>query len=248
MLLEVSRIDAGYGNIKVLFEFSLSVAQGEAISLIGRNGMGKTTTVSAILGICHVTGGEIRFKGTRVEGLPSYQIARRGIGLVPEGRRIFPNLSVRENLLVAANLSESKRAWNLDRILELFPRLKERLANAGSQLSGGEQQMLAIGRALLTNPQLLIFDEATEGLAPLVRREIWSTLRILKASGMSMIVIDKDIEALCEVASRHYIIEKGRIVWEGSSADLAGDETMLHRFLSIGDPIQKIGNAGSVGH
>jgi branched-chain amino acid transport system ATP-binding protein len=234
MLLELSKVQAGYGNAQILFDVSLHVGEGEAVTLIGRNGMGKTTTVNAIMGICQPVAGEIRFKGEEVHRLPSHQIAKRGIGLIPEGRRIFPNLTVQENLVVALRAMDSTRAWTVTKVLALFPRIEERLSQPGYQLSGGEQQMLAIGRALLTNPDLLIFDEATEGLAPIVREEIWSTLKLLKQAGVSMIVIDKDIEALCELASRHYIIEKGRIVWEGASSELFRDQALQHRFLSIG--------------
>lgn len=235
MLLDLKGVQTKYGNAQILFDVSMHVGEGEAVSLIGRNGMGKTTTVNSIMGICQPIFGEIWFKGERVHHLPSYQIAKRGIGLVPEGRRIFPNLTVRENLVVAAKPSSSSDGWTLDKAINLFPRLKDRLSNPGSHLSGGEQQMLAIGRALLTNPALLILDEATEGLAPIVREEIWSTLKVLKHSGVSMIVIDKDIEALCGIASRHYIIEKGVIAWQGQSAELLNDQGLQRRFLSIGD-------------
>lgn len=235
MLLDLKGVQAKYGNAQVLFDVSIQVGEGEAVTLIGRNGMGKTTTVSSIMGICQPVAGEIWFKGERVDQLPSHQIARRGIGLVPEGRRIFPNLTVRENLVVAAKPGASSSSWTFGKIVQLFPRLKERLSNQGSHLSGGEQQMLAIGRALLTNPALLILDEATEGLAPMVREEIWSTLKILKNLGVAMIVIDKDVETLCGIASRHYIIEKGVIAWQGQSAELLDDKVLQRRFLSIGN-------------
>ena len=235
MSLTLHSIQASYGSAQVLFDVSMRVDDGEVVTLVGRNGMGKTTTVHSIMGICKPTGGEILFRGESIKGQPSHLIARRGIGLVPEGRRIFPNLTVRENLLVGARPGVSSTDWTFDKVLALFPRLKERLANSGSQLSGGEQQMLAIGRALLTNPVVLILDEATEGLAPIVREEIWSTLKLLKESGVSMIVIDKDLTALCDIASRHYIIEKGVIAWQGSSADLISDGAVQRRFLSIGD-------------
>jgi branched-chain amino acid transport system ATP-binding protein len=235
MSLTLRTVQASYGSAQVLFDISMHVEEGEVVTLLGRNGMGKTTTVHSIMGICRPTAGDIHFRGESIRGQPSHVIARRGIGLVAEGRRIFPNLTVRENLLVGARPGAYSPGWTFDNVIALFPRLKERLANSGSQLSGGEQQMLAIGRALLTNPMLLILDEATEGLAPIVREEIWSTLKMLKQSGVSMIVIDKDLTALCEVASRHYIIEKGVIAWQGSSADLVSDEAMQRRFLSIGD-------------
>lgn len=235
MLLELSKVHAGYGPIPVLFGVSMQIAEGEAVGLIGRNGMGRTTTVNAILGLCPPTSGEIHFKGKRIDAAPSYTIAKHGIGLVPEGRRIFPNLTVRENLLVAARGEKGASTWTLERVLTFFPRLKERFTNAGNCLSGGEQQMLAIGRALMTNPSLLILDEATEGLAPLIREEIWSILETLKRSGMAMIVIDKEIEAICRVADRHYIVDKGQIAWEGSSSQLLDDESLRQRYLCLGD-------------
>jgi branched-chain amino acid transport system ATP-binding protein len=235
MSLTLRSVQASYGSAQVLFDVSLRVDAGEVVTLVGRNGMGKTTTVHSIMGICQPTGGEIHFRGESIMGQPSHVIARRGIGLVAEGRRIFPNLTVKENLLVGARPGASSTDWTFDKVVALFPRLKERLANSGAQLSGGEQQMLAIGRALLTNPMLLILDEATEGLAPIVREEIWSTLKLLKQSGVSMIVIDKDLAALCEIASRHYVIEKGAIAWQGSSAELIGDGAVQRRFLSVGD-------------
>jgi branched-chain amino acid transport system ATP-binding protein len=235
MLLELDNVHAGYGSIPVLFGVSLQVGEGEAVGLIGRNGMGRTTTLNAIMGMCPPTAGEIRLKGRRIEAEPSHVIARSGIGLVPEGRRIFPNLSVRENLLVAARGASGPNAWTLDRVVEFFPRLKERFSNPGNLLSGGEQQMLAIGRALMTNPSLLILDEATEGLAPLIREEIWSILKDLKRSGMAMIVVDKEIEAICGVADRHYIVDKGQIAWHGESGALLKDETLRARYLSLGE-------------
>ncbi len=235
MLLELSEVHAGYGSVPVLFGVSMRIAEGEAVGLIGRNGMGRTTTVNAILGMCPPTSGEIHFKGRRIDAAPSYTIAKHGIGLVPEGRRIFPNLTVRENLLVAARGGKGENAWTLERVLTFFPRLKERFTNAGNCLSGGEQQMLAIGRALMTNPSLLILDEATEGLAPLIREEIWSILETLKRSGMAMIVIDKEIEAICRVADRHYIVDKGQIAWQGSSAQLLDDASLHQRYLCLGD-------------
>lgn len=235
MLLEIEGLKAGYGNVEVLFDISMQIDKGEAIAVVGRNGMGKTTTINAIMGICVPTGGRIVFNGERIDGCSSHDIARRGIGLVPEGRRIFPNLSVKENLLVAARPSSSgSQSWTLDRIFELFPRLRERLTNQGGQLSGGEQQMLAIGRALLTNPELLIFDEATEGLAPIIREEIWAIIRALKQNGVSMIIIDKEIDTLCELAEQHYIIEKGYTVWHGPGRELATNTDLIHRYLGVG--------------
>ena len=205
----------------MLFGISLAIAPGEMVTLMGRNGMGKTTTVRSIMGLTPAPAGAIRFAGKQIRGLPSYRVAQLGIGLVPEGRQIFPNLTVRENLVAtAANRSGAAEPWTLDKVCELFPRLAERLGNMGNQLSGGEQQMLAIGRALMTNPRLLILDEATEGLAPLIRAEIWQCLTRLKAAGQSILVIDKNVEALIRIADRHYLIERGRVVWTGTSARL----------------------------
>jgi branched-chain amino acid transport system ATP-binding protein len=234
MLLEVTAIEASYGLSQILFGVSLAVAPGEVITLLGRNGMGKTTTVNAIMGLCPPQRGEVVLLGRRVVGLAPHRIARLGVGLVPEGRRIFANLSVRENLLMAyRNVRHADQHWDLARVLSLFPRLGERFHQAGNHLSGGEQQMLAIGRALMTNPLLLILDEATEGLAPLVRQEIWTTLRILKQQGLALILIDKDLNALSSVADRHYVLEKGRVVWSGSNDAFMQDTEQQTRFLSV---------------
>ncbi len=234
MLLEIRDLQTSYGLSQVLFGVSLELAPGEVITLMGRNGMGKTTTANSVTGLCKPHAGEILFEGERIDGLAPHQIARRGIGLVPEGRRIFPNLTVRENLLMAyANRRNASDPWTFERVLDFFPRLAERLANAGNQLSGGEQQMLAVGRALMTNPRLLILDEATEGLAPLIRQEIWRCLARLKQSGLSLILIDKDLQALSRLAARHYIIEKGQIVWSGTNADLLAETTLQTRYLSV---------------
>jgi branched-chain amino acid transport system ATP-binding protein len=204
------------------------------VTLMGRNGMGKTTTVSSIMGLLPQRRGTIEFEGQRVEALPSFRIARLGLGLVPEGRQIFPNLSVRENLLAAAaNRGDRANPWTLERAFAFFPRLAERQANRGNQLSGGEQQMLAIGRALMTNPKLLILDEATEGLAPLIRQEIWSCLRRLKSEGQAILVIDKNLGPLLALADRHHIVEKGRVVWTGTSDALARDSELQHRYLGV---------------
>jgi branched-chain amino acid transport system ATP-binding protein len=235
MLLEIDDVHAGYGSAKVLHGVSLSIAIGQPIGLLGRNGMGRSTLINAVMGICRAQRGQIRWKGERIDHLPSHAIACRGIGLVPEGRRIFPNLNVRENLLVARRRADRPNAWTLERVLDLFPRLRERLTNPGNLLSGGEQQMLAIGRALLSNPELLIFDEATEGLAPLIRQEIWDILRTLARSGVAMIVIDKDVESVSRLVERHYVIEKGRIVWQGSTHDFAADASLQRRYLSVGE-------------
>jgi branched-chain amino acid transport system ATP-binding protein len=233
-MLEVRNLESSYGLSQVLFGITLALAPGEVITLLGRNGMGKTTTVNSIMGLCRRHGGEIRFLGKRIDDRLPHQIARKGIGVVPEGRRIFPNLTVRENLLMAyRNSRAAAEPWNLERVLDLFPKLGERLGNSGNHLSGGEQQMLAIGRALMTNPMLLILDEATEGLAPLIRREIWQRLAMLKGLGLSLIVIDKDVAALGDIADRHYILEKGRVVWSGSDAALAHDPELQKKYLSV---------------
>ena len=233
-LLAVDGIETCYGLSQVLFGLSLSIRPGEMVSLMGRNGMGKTTTIRSIMGLTPARAGSIRFAGAEVRQLPSYRIAQLGVGLVPEGRQIFPNLTVRENLVAAAaDRFGSSNPWTLAAIYVLFPRLAERAANMGNQLSGGEQQMLAIGRALMTNPKLLILDEATEGLAPLVREEIWSCLRRLKAEGQAILVIDKNVGALIGLADRHHIVEKGRVVWSGTSQALAHDSALQHRYLGV---------------
>jgi len=233
-LLEVEGIETCYGLSQVLFGLSLSVGAGEMVSLMGRNGMGKTTTIRSIMGLSRARAGNIRFGGEEVRELPSYRIAKLGIGLVPEGRQIFPNLTVRENLVAAsANRLNVSDAWTLEKIHVLFPRLAERSANMGNQLSGGEQQMLAIGRALMTNPKLLILDEATEGLAPLIRQEIWDCLSMLKARGQSILVIDKNVEHLTRICDRHTIIERGRTVWSGTSAELMAEPDLQHRYLGV---------------
>jgi branched-chain amino acid transport system ATP-binding protein len=233
-LLHVENIDSFYGPSQVLFGMSLDVNKGEVVTLIGRNGMGKSTTVKSVMGMVHPLRGSITLSGTKITGRPSYHVARAGIGLVPEGRQIFPNLTVRENLVANAhNRHESKAPWNLDRVYEMFPRLKEREKNLGANLSGGEQQMLAIGRALMTNPLLLILDEATEGLAPLVRQEIWNCLAQLKSEGLSLIVIDKNIGPLLRLADRHFIIEKGQVVWSGVSQELRDRPELLHEYLGV---------------
>src|SRR6201996_3424196 len=233
-LLEVEGLETCYGLSQVLFGLSLSVRNGEMVSLMGRNGMGKTTTVRSIMGLTPPRAGSVRFNGRDIRGLASVRIAQLGIGLVPEGRQIFPNLTVRENLVAAsANRRDSADPWTLEKIHQLFPRLAERGANMGNQLSGGEQQMLAIGRALMTNPQLLILDEATEGLAPLIREEIWNCLSLLKARGQSVLVIDKNVEHLTRIADRHTIIERGRAVWSGTSEQLIAEPDLQHRYLGI---------------
>jgi branched-chain amino acid transport system ATP-binding protein len=231
-VLAVDGIETCYGLSQVLFGLSLTIAPGEMVTLMGRNGMGKTTTVRSLMGLTPARAGSIRFLGNEIRGLPSYKIAQLGIGLVPEGRQIFPNLTVRENLLATAVAREGGD-WTLERVHELFPRLAERASSMGNQLSGGEQQMLAIGRALMTNPRLLILDEATEGLAPLIRAEIWRCLAQLKESGLAILVIDKNVGALTRVADRHFLIERGRVVWSGLSAELAATPEIQHRYLGV---------------
>ena len=233
-LLALEGVETAYGDSQVLFDLSLDVAAGQVATLLGRNGMGKTTTVRSIMGLTPIRAGAIRFEGKPIHGLAPYEIAQAGIGLVPEGRQIFPNLSVRENLVAtAANRRSAPKPWTAERVFELFPPLAQRRASLGGLLSGGEQQMLAVGRALMTNPRLLILDEATEGLAPLVRREIWECLALLKAEGQSILVIDKNVDALLRLADRHHVIEKGRIVWTGDSAALAADTALQHRYLGV---------------
>ncbi|HEX5768326.1 MAG TPA: ABC transporter ATP-binding protein [Burkholderiales bacterium] len=228
-MLEVRNLETAYGRSQVLFGVSLEVGASQVVSLLGRNGMGKTTTVRSIMGIARPKAGTITFDGKALNGLPPYRIAQAGFGLVPEGRQVFPNLTVRENLLATAR----KGPWTLERVLNLFRNLRERQGHYGNQLSGGEQQMLAIGRALMTNPRLLVLDEATEGLAPLVRGEIYRSIERLKGDGLSILVIDKDVKSLTQVADRHYVLEKGRVVWSGSSAELAADQNVQHRYLGV---------------
>ena len=233
-VLEVTALAVAYGSSQVLFGVNLSVQPGEVATLLGRNGMGKTTTVKTVLGLLKPLGGSVRFLGERVDGLAADQVARMGLAVVPEGRQIFPNLSVRENLVAfAANRSTSANPWTLERVVHLFPRLGERMQHMGNQLSGGEQQMLAIGRALMTNPHLLILDEATEGLAPLVREDIWRSLDALRAQGQTILVIDKYIQRLIPLADRHTVLEKGRVAWHGDSAQLAADPSLWHRYLGV---------------
>ena len=234
MLLEVRDLETAYGASQVLFGVSMQIEEGEAVSLLGRNGMGKTTTIRSIMGLTRSLRGSITFRGTRIEGLPPDRIARLGVALVPEGRQIFPNLSVRENLVAfAENRAGRKDPWTPQKIFELFENLERRKDNLGNQLSGGEQQMLAIGRALVTNPHLLILDEATEGLAPLVREEIWKCLERLRGAGQTILVIDKYIERLVKLADRHTIIERGRVAWQGTSAQLDSDRNLWHRYLGV---------------
>jgi branched-chain amino acid transport system ATP-binding protein len=234
-LLELRQLRAAYGRAQVLFGIDLSVSMGEVVTLLGRNGMGRSTTVKCLSGLLPVTGGTMTFNQQRTELLPSFEIARLGLGLVPEGRQVFPNLTVKENLVATARVrpNNALEPWTLARVYRFFPRLQERENNLGSQLSGGEQQMLAIGRALMTNPSLMVLDEATEGLAPLIRAEIWQALAGLKAEGLSMMVIDKNLKPLLELADRHFVIEKGAIVWSGDSQGLRANSTIVHEYLGV---------------
>ena len=234
VLLEVNHLQAGYGSSQVLFDVSFAIADGGAATLLGRNGMGKTTSIRAVLGLTPALGGTVRFCGERVDGWSADRIARMGMALVPEGRMIFPTLSVRENLIAfAGNRNHSNTPWTLERVYALFPRLQERHRHMGNQLSGGEQQMLAIGRALMTNPHLLVLDEATEGLAPLVREDIWRCLHALRAEGQSILVIDKYVQKLVQLADHHTIIERGRVVWQGGSQALEADRAVWQRYMGI---------------
>jgi branched-chain amino acid transport system ATP-binding protein len=229
-MLEVRALETAYGASQVLFGVDLGVGAGEVVTLLGRNGMGKTTTVRSIMGIVPPRRGEVLFEKKTITGSPSYRIAKAGLGLVPEGRQVFPNLTVRENLVATAN---PRGPWTLEAIYKFFPQLEARSAHYGNQLSGGEQQMLAIGRALMTNPRLLILDEATEGLAPLIRAEIYRSIARLKSEGLSILLIDKDVGSLNRVADRHYVLEKGRVVWSGSSQALAASAEIQHRYLGV---------------
>ena len=233
-MLQIQDLEASYGASQVLFKLNFEIKTGEAATLLGRNGMGKTTTVRSIMGLTRAKGGTIIFRGKRIEREPPDRIARSGIALVPEGRQIFPNLTVRENMVAfAGNRSARTDPWTPAKVLEFFPRLAERADNMGNQLSGGEQQMLAIGRALVTNPHLLILDEATEGLAPLLREEIWKCLERLRQAGQTLLVIDKYLERLVRLADRHTIIERGRVAWQGSSAELDADRGLWRRYLGV---------------
>lgn len=233
-LLSCKGLQAGYGASQVLFDVSLDIGAGQVVGLLGRNGMGKSTTIKSLIGALKPQGGDVFFGGRRVTGNRMDAMARLGVATVPEGRQCFPNLSVREHLCAfAENRAGLANPWTLDRIYELFPRLGERAANMGDQLSGGEQQMLAIGRALSTNPRLLILDEATEGLAPLIREEIWRCLRRLKAEGQTILVVDKYVDRLVELADQHLILERGRVVWQGSSAALDADRSLWNRYMGV---------------
>ena len=233
-LLQIENLQAAYGRSQVLFGVNLEVYSGTVVSLLGRNGMGKTTTIRSLLGITQASSGRVRFSGQEVQQWPAYRISRLGIGLVPEGRQIFPLLTVRENLLATAakrhNLSST---WDLRKVYDLFPILQNRRDQLGKSLSGGEQQMLAIGRALMTNPKLLILDEATEGLAPLIRDEIWRVLESLKEQGQSILLIDKNLEQLMRLVDQHFLMERGRIVWEGTSKELRQNPELIRRYLGV---------------
>ena len=232
-MLRVESVEAAYGDSKVLFGVDLTVAAGEVVTLLGRNGMGKTTTVRSIFGLVKSSGGRILLDGDDMTGKPPHLIARRGLGLVPEGRQVFPTLTVEENLIATSRSETAKPKWTLPSIYALFPRLAERRGNRGNQLSGGEQQMLAIGRALMTNPRLIVLDEATEGLAPLIREEIWRCLAQIKREGDAILVIDKNVDALAKLADRHVVMEKGRIAWAGSTQDLLANADIKNRYLHV---------------
>jgi branched-chain amino acid transport system ATP-binding protein len=233
-MLRIDGLTAAYGAAQVLFGITLHIGAGEVVTMLGRNGMGKTTTIKALMGLVKPSGGRIDFAGRPIAGWPSHAIARLGLGLVPEGRQVFPTLSVEENLLAtAANRQGKALPWTLESVYQHFPRLKERRRQSASTLSGGEQQMLAIGRALMTNPSLLILDEATEGLAPLIREDIWDCLAMLKANGQSILLVDKTIDALARLADRHYVIEKGRVVWSGPSPSLLAERSLIEGRIGI---------------
>jgi branched-chain amino acid transport system ATP-binding protein len=232
-MLVVEHLQAAYGPAQVLFDISFTVEAGEVVTLLGRNGMGKTTTIRAVMGLLATCGGSAAFEGRSLTGLPPYQIAQLGLGLVPEGRQVFPTLTVEENLVATAASRFAPPRWTLVRVYDLFPRLAERRRHTGNELSGGEQQMLAIGRALMTNPKLLVLDEATEGLAPLLRLEIWNCLARLKAEGQAILLVDKHLGALMKLADRHAIIDKGHVVWSGTSVALTDDPTITQRYLQV---------------
>lgn len=228
-LIRMEGVNAGYGRAQVLFDMALDVRPSEVVTLMGRNGMGKSTTLKTLFGLIKPSAGKITVSGRVVTGFPPHQITRLGLGCVPEGRRIFRRLTVEENLVATSRPGE----WSLTRIYEMFPRLKERRANLGNQLSGGEQQMLAIGRALMVNPALLVLDEATEGLAPAIRGEIWATLRRLKSEGLAILIVDKNLDALIPLANRHFVIEKGQLVWSGTSAELVAQREHVKSFIEL---------------
>lgn len=232
-MLSVDRLAVSYGPAQVLFDICFSVGTGEVVTLIGRNGMGKTTTIFALMGLLPTHGGTAVFDGLPLIGLPPFRIAQAGLGLVPEGRQVFPTLTAEENLIATSAARFGSARWTLDRVYNFFPSLAERRSHMGNELSGGEQQMLAIGRALMTNPKLLILDEATEGLAPKIRAEIWQCLARLKQEGQAILIVDKHLDALLRIADRHVVIEKGHVVWTGSSDALAADQIVRQRYLQV---------------
>jgi branched-chain amino acid transport system ATP-binding protein len=232
-MLAVDHLQSAYGPAQVLFDIGFHVGAGEVVTLLGRNGMGKTTTIRTLMGLLPARGGSATFDGVSLVGLPPYRIAQAGLGLVPEGRHVFPTLSVEENLVATAAARFGAPRWTLDRVYAFFPALAARRGNMGNQLSGGEQQMLAVGRALMTNPKLLILDEATEGLAPKIRTEIWACLARLKQEGQAILLVDKHLDSLIRLADRHVMIEKGHVVWTGTSAALSADQTVRRRYLQV---------------
>jgi branched-chain amino acid transport system ATP-binding protein len=232
-MLSVDKLEAGYDTARVLFGVDLKVEAAEVVTLLGRNGMGKTTLVKAIMGLLRPSSGTVSLEGHALTGAPPFRVAQAGIGLVPEGRQVFPALTVEENLVATAASRFGPPRWTLERVENLFPRLAERRRHLGWQLSGGEQQMLAIGRALMTNPKLLILDEATEGLAPLARAEIWTALTRLKQEGQAIFLIDKNLDAMMRIADRHLVLEKGKVVWSGTSLALAAETSVRERYLAV---------------
>jgi len=235
MILQIEQLESGYGASQVLFGVDLHIQAGQVVTVLGRNGMGKSTLLKTLLGMLPVRGGSVRFEGQDTKGWSTDKIARAGVAIVPEGRMCFPNLTVKEHLtaFVAQRNPKATQEWTPDKVFDFFPRLRERQHNMGNQLSGGEQQMLAIGRALVTNPKLLILDEASEGLAPKIREEIWQCLDVLRAQGQTILIIDKYVERLMKLADHHIILEKGRVVWQGDSAGLAADTSLWERYLGV---------------
>ena len=232
-MLIMRAVETGYGDAQALFGVDLTIDEGEVVTLLGRNGMGKTTTIRALMGLLPVWKGSVEFDGQDLTKAQPFVRAQAGIGLVPEGRQVFPTLTVEENLIATAADRFGSKRWHLDRIWQVFPRLLQRRTNRGNELSGGEQQMLAIGRALMTNPKLLVLDEATEGLAPLIRADIWACIAALKAEGEAILVIDKTIQALTSLADRHVVIEKGRVVWTGTNDEFLADQSITDRYLHL---------------
>jgi branched-chain amino acid transport system ATP-binding protein len=234
MMLKIAKLTTHYGASQALFGVNMEIGPGQVVTLLGRNGMGKTTTINSIMGIIPASGGSILFEGSELIGRPSFKTANLGLGLVPEGRQVFPNLSLLENLVAtASNHQNMQSPWTVERIFQMFPELEARRGSMGNLLSGGEQQMLAIGRALMTNPKLLILDEATEGLAPLVRQKIWDAINLIKQAGMSILVVDKNLKDLLRIADSNFIIERGKIVWSGDSEALRKDRDALHQYLGV---------------